>query len=204
LLSRDYATKSALKLVGDRYHLTERQRLAVSRAACTEVQKERREAHCLPVNNIRAEQVVVDGFNLIITIEAALGGGALFTCRDNCIRDLSSVHGSYRSVLETEKALLLTGTALENLEPASVRWFLDRPISNSGRLAQRIKGLAASHGWPWSVEVVFNPDRALVEAAGIVVSSDSLILDGVKRWVNFNHHLVRNFITDAWMVDLRT
>jgi hypothetical protein len=197
--------KSALKLVGDQYNLTERQRLAISRAACTDAQKERRNAHCLPVHNIQGREVVIDGFNLIITIEAALGGGALFICRDSCIRDLSSVHGSYRSVMETERAFLLTGEALDKFQPASVQWFLDRPISNSGRLAQRIKGLAASHGWPWSVEVVFNPDRALLEAAGgIVVSSDSLILDSAEGWINFNEHLVRNFIADAWMVDLRT
>lgn len=204
LLSHDYATKSALKLVGDQYNLTERQRLAISRAACTDAQKERRNHHCLPTHNIKDEPLIIDGFNLIITIEAALGGGALFICRDDCIRDLSSVHGSYRSVMETERALLLIGAALENLKPASVQWFLDRPISNSGRLAQRIKDVASVHGWPWSVEVIFNPDRALMDAAGIVVSSDSLILDSVERWVNFNEHLVKHFITDSWIVDLRT
>src|SRR5205807_3063533 len=36
LLTRDYAMKGALKLVGDKFALTERQRLAVSRAGCSD------------------------------------------------------------------------------------------------------------------------------------------------------------------------
>ena len=36
LLTRGYAEKGALKLVGDRFSLTERQRLAVMRSACSD------------------------------------------------------------------------------------------------------------------------------------------------------------------------
>lgn len=203
LLSHGYSTKSALKLVGDQYALTERQRTAVSRAACTDAQKQRRCAHCVPALDIRNEHLIIDGFNLIITIEAALGGGALFVCRDNCMRDLSSVHGSYRSVAETERALILIGEAFAHLQPQRARWFLDRPVSNSGRLAQKIKDLATTIGWAWSVEVVFNPDRAITGSDGIVVTSDSLILDGAEKWMNLNEYLVRNYLKDSWIVDLK-
>src|SRR3712207_7730451 len=47
--------------------------------------------------------------------------------------------------------------SLAALGPASVLWLLDRPVSNSGRLAQRVRELAAARGWPWQVEAVFNP-----------------------------------------------
>lgn len=36
LLSRGYALDSSLKLVGDRFNLTQRQRMAVRRSACTD------------------------------------------------------------------------------------------------------------------------------------------------------------------------
>jgi hypothetical protein len=36
LLSREYAEASSLKLVGDRYRLVERQRIAVRRSACSD------------------------------------------------------------------------------------------------------------------------------------------------------------------------
>lgn len=203
LLGRGYAVKSALKLVGDQFNLTERQRLAVSRAACTDAQKEARRERCLHVNNIRNEELLVDGFNLIITIEAALGGGVLLLSRDACVRDMSSVHGSYRSVIETDKAIQLIGRALVDFGPRAVRWFLDRPISNSGRLAQKIKDLAIEKGWPWTVEVVFNPDADILAASGIAVTSDSLILDRAERWVNLNRYLVETYLADSWVIDLR-
>ena len=42
LLERGYAIVSAVKLVGDRWSLTERQRLAVRRAACSDTARARR------------------------------------------------------------------------------------------------------------------------------------------------------------------
>ena len=42
LLSRGYAPASSLKLVGDRFNLVQRQRLAVMRAACSDHQLEGR------------------------------------------------------------------------------------------------------------------------------------------------------------------
>src|SRR5437879_4448811 len=117
LLTRGYTMKAALKLVGDRHALTDRQRLAISRAACSEQSKERRAAMNLPAEAVAGEELIIDGFNLIITMEAALSGGVLIHCRDGCIRDLSSVHGSYRSVNETNQAISLIGAALEELRP---------------------------------------------------------------------------------------
>jgi hypothetical protein len=202
LLNHGYAMKASLKLVGDQYQLTERQRLAVSRAACTDRQLERRAIRRLPIEKVEGENLLIDGFNLIITIEAALGGGVLLHCRDGCIRDLSSVHGSYRSVLETERAINLIGEALTVLRPASVLWLLDRPISNSGRLAQRIKDMANMKGWSWNIEVIFNPDAVLSSSNGIVVTSDSGILDEPVRWLDLNGYLISNFLLDCWIVEL--
>jgi hypothetical protein len=202
LLSRGYQSKSALKLVGDRHALRERQRLAVGRAACPDASLARRAAARVGEQELKGAALVVDGFNLVITVEAALGGGPLFRGRDAAVRDLSSVHGSYRSVDETEAAILLVGEGLSALGPASARWLLDRPVSNSGRLARRIRELAAGHGWPWEVEVAFNPDREIVNSGRVAVTSDSNILDGAARWFNFNEYLIANYLPRAWVIDL--
>src|SRR5438309_10764505 len=203
LLSRDYSIKGALKLVGDRHALTERQRLAVSRAACSDQSQEQRStATKLPVEAVAGKEIIVDGFNLIITIEAALSGGLLIHCRDGCIRDLSSVHGSYRSVSETDQAIDLIGTALEDLRPKSVAWLLDRPISNSGRLAKRIRDLATENGWNWTVAVVFNPDAEIITSGRIVISSDSHVLGKTDHWINLNRYLLDERLKKFWLIDL--
>ena len=202
LLSRGYQPKSALKLVGDRHSLRERQRLAVARAACPEESCARRRARRVGAAEVAGEGLIVDGFNLIILLEAALSGGVLVEGRDGCVRDLSSVHGSYRAVEETERAILLAGEALAALGPASVLWLLDSPVSNSGRLAARVRALAAGRGWPWEVRVEFNPDREIVSSDRIAVTSDSNVLDGVSRWLNLGRLIVEQRVRSPWLVDL--
>jgi hypothetical protein len=203
LLSRGYAAAASLKLVGDHFALKERQRLAVARAACSDRQRESRGRTRLTLESVRGQDLLIDGFNIIVTTEAALSGGVLIRCRDGCVRDMSSVHGSYRSVAETEGAIRLIGETLSGSKPTSVVWLLDRPVSNSGRLAQRIREMAAEHDWPWRVEVVMNPDKVLRSSDQIAVTSDSNILDGVSRWINLGEMLVTQRLTEAWIVDLR-
>ena len=214
LLSRGYAAKASLKLVGDRYRLRERQRLAISRAACSDRQVIIRNSSRIPIDEIKSRDLQLDGFNLIITAEAALSGGVLIVCRDGCIRDLSSVHGSYRAVAETEKAIELISLALLKYGPASGTWLLDKPVSNSGRLAQRIREISAQHGWPWQVEVVMDPDKLLRTSDAVAVTSDSNILDQAACWINLNRLLIDEFVPNAcpnvcpnecpnlWMIDL--
>jgi hypothetical protein len=205
LLSRGYAAAASLKLVGDHFALKERQRLAVARAACSDGQRESRKRNCLPLESARGQNLLIDGFNIIVTTEAALSGGVLIRCRDGCVRDMSSVHGSYRSVAETEEAIRLISETLLDANPASALWLLDQPVSNSGRLAQRIREMAVENSWPWRVEVVMDPDKVLRSSAQIVVTADSNILDGdgVKGWINLGETLITQRVSGAWVVDLR-
>jgi hypothetical protein len=201
LLSRRYAMTSSLKLVGDRYTLKERQRIALSRAACSDQARIRRASSALPWECLAGEDIAIDGFNLLITLEAALGGGLIMRCQDGCFRDLASMHGSYKAVQETDAALDMLGTALESAGVRSALWLLDSPVSNSGRVAQALRAIALERGWNWKVELVFNPDAILRACDKIVVTSDSVILDDAARWVNVAGHLIRSHIPGAWLVD---
>jgi hypothetical protein len=202
LLTREYTIKAAVKLVGDRHALTDRQRLAVSRAACSDQSLQRRAATQTGFAELRGAELVIDGFNLIITLEAALSRGVLLRCRDGCIRDLSSVHGSYRSVAETGMAIRLIGESLAAVKPKCVGWLLDRPVSNSGRLAKLVRDLAVENDWPWTVATAFNPDREIISSGRTVISSDGPLLDQVERWTNFSRDLIEKDLDGAWLVDL--
>lgn len=205
LLGHGYARPSALKLVGDRYALTERQRLAVGRAACGDESRIRRRSHQLEPAQMQGREVWVDGFNLLVTLEAFFGGGVLLLCRDGCMRDMSSVHGSYHAVAETDKAIFMAAARLQELQVTSVHWLLDSPVSNSGRLAQRLRDLAAEHGWPWTVETVFNPDTVLLGVTDkVVISSDALIIEGAAAWYNLAADVILNTSDPSrWLMDLR-
>ena len=55
LLTKGYAGKSSLKLVGDRFSLTQRQRLAIMRSACSDGQLASRSRRCLRLKDIASE-----------------------------------------------------------------------------------------------------------------------------------------------------
>jgi hypothetical protein len=163
LLSRGYARESSLKLVGDRYGLVARQRVAVARCACSDAQAARREAHRVGSEVLRGRTVLLDGYNVLTTIEAALAGGVVLAARDGAYRDMASMHGSYRKVAETRPALQLLGQVLAQLGVGDCVWYLDRPVSNSGRLKAIIDELAGEEGWLWRVELVADPDSVLMD-----------------------------------------
>ncbi len=202
LLTKGYAEKSALKLVGDKFSLTERQRLAVMRSACSDEQLVSRNKRCVAPENLKNESIAIDGYNLLITIEAAMSGGVIFKGRDGCFRDLASVHGTYRKVTETIPALELIGQFLREAGVDKALWLLDSPVSNSGRLKTLIGELARKNKWDWEIELLLSPDTELKKIDAIVASSDSVILDTCQRWTNLGTEIVKTRMPNAWVVSL--
>jgi len=184
LLSRGYAEPSAIKIVGDRYALDKRQRMAVVRSSCTDAAREVRQSKQLSPDRIAGKPLWIDGFNVLTTLEVALSGGVVLAGRDACYRDIAGMHGTYRKVEETRPAILHAGECIARLRPAETAWFLDSPVGNSGRLKLQLLDIAAERGWNWSVNVVPNPDAVLIEAEAVVATADSIILDRCQRWFN--------------------
>jgi hypothetical protein len=199
LLSHGYAETSSLKLVGDRYRLAERQRVAVLRSACSEDSLASRRSRELDVGSIRGRPLWIDGFNLILTLESALGGGVVLVGRDGCCRDLASVHGTYRRVEETRPALELAARLLEEWCVGPCTWLLDAPVSNSGRLAAMIRETITT----WSAQVVPDPDAVLAVGDAIAVTADAAILDRCREWVSLARFLIERGVPGAFIVDLR-
>lgn len=202
LLTKGYAEKSALKLVGDRFSLTERQRMAIMRSACSDQQLLSRGQRCVKLKKLAGERLAIDGYNLLITIEAAMSSAVLFKGRDGCIRDLASIHGTYRKVTETIPAVELIGGFLEDSGIARALWLLDSPVSNSGRLKKLIGELALENNWDWEIELLTSPDAELIKSDVVVVSSDSVVLDNCKRWVNLATEIIKEKLASVRVIDL--
>jgi len=203
LLERGYSSTSALELVGNHYELTRRQRLAVSRCAATTAQVSSRLQSRMSPEQLRGQNLWVDGFNVLMAIEVALSGGVLLLGCDGCYRDVAGVHGRYRRVTETLPALELIGRTLAECGVRECRWYLDSPVSNSGRLKTILRQIAGRNGWNWEVELVFSPDKILAESKEIVATADSAILDRCQRWVNLAGLVLQRQPTPARVVELR-
>lgn len=190
LLTLGYPDHASLKLVGDRFRLNKRQRKAVMRSGCANQSVWERQKKECALSDLNGSAVVMDAYNVLITTESLLSDGIILDCRDGCFRDLASLHGTYRKVEETIPAIQLIGQALETLGVQQVRWYLDSPISNSGRLKGLILEEAQQQGWNWEAELVANPDKDLVISPEIVISSDSWVIDQSRRWFNLMAYLI--------------
>jgi len=191
LLTRGFTEKSALKLVGDRHELRERQRTAVKRCSCTDQQAVTRQEKQIPVDQLHGVHIEIDGFNLLTTIEASLASGVLIIGRDGVLRDMASMHGSYRKVAETLHAIDDISEAFQAWDIASVKWYFDKHVSNSGRIKTILEEYDRAWNQNWTVELVPDPDPVLAESREIIATADSEILDHTQRWVNAAYEIVK-------------
>lgn len=202
LLNRGYAQNSSLKLVGDRFRLSRRQRIAISRSICSDAACRERERRRLTAADMEAQILLIDGFNLVVTLEVALAGGVVLWSRDGCYRDLSSMHGSYRRTFATAEAVQLVGQVSTQLRLARCIWYFDQPVSNSGRLATLTNQIADQHGWSWQALTVRDPDQVLAHAQHPIATADSGVLDRSAMWFNLARYVIDHSIPNTWLIHL--
>ena len=205
LRTRGYAEPSAIKLVGDRYQLRQRQRVAVGRSACSDASKAGRAARQVDPADMSGKPLMIDGLNVITTIEVALACGVLLIGRDRCMRDMASFHGSYRLVHETERAVEILVGVVDSMQPSQAVLHIDRPVSNSGRLAQTVRKAAAARGSLLEAVTSDCVDESLKKSSAVVATADSAILDACDAWVNLAHITVERLgaeVEPKWLLDL--
>ena len=202
LLTRGFPVEGSAELVGNRHALLARQRDALQRCAASEQACASRAARRFEPAQLFGRELWVDGYNVLLTVEAALGGGVILGACDGVYRDLSAMSRHYRRVAETRAAVEHIGDFLAALAPVRVRWLFDAPISNSGRLARLLRELAADRDWPWEVELADNPDRLLRTTPAVVATADSAVLDRCGPWLNLARLVVDAAARDAWLIDL--
>lgn len=205
LRSRGYAETSAVKLVGDRYQLRQRQRVAIRRCACSDTAVARRSSSRLWPNDLAGKPLEIDGLNVITTIEVFLSSGVLLLGRDGCMRDMASFHGSYRLVHETGPAVDMLIDVVGALGAAGATAYIDRPVSNSGRLAETIRRAAATKGVDLEAITADRVDDVLASSKFVVATSDSAILDACSAWLNLARLVVERHAdghAPMWLLDL--
>ncbi len=176
--------------------------MAVSRCACSRDAAQHRQEHQLAAAEVRGRELWLDGYNVLTILESALAGGVVLLGRDGCCRDLAGIHRRYRKVAETAPALRLIGETVAAWGVTGCRWWLDQPVSNSGRLKTFIHEVAAGAGWNMQVELVFNPDKVLWESDQVIATSDGVVLDRCQHWVNLVREIIRTRLPQAWLLDL--
>lgn len=200
LLNRGYGVSQSVTFVGNRFGLSARQRTALARATSPEDELRSRKSRELK-SGLDGKTLTIDGFNLIITLEAALSDTTVLYCMDGTLRDLCGLRGTYRLIDKTDTALRLIADELKALHIGSAVFVLDSPVSNSGRLKQRILEIMAGRSFKAEATLADHADE-FVSGGEFVVTSDSIILNRCGLWINLARLILTDSLPEFAPVDL--
>ncbi len=178
LLDRGYSWKAALDVISSRYALSRRDRLLLYRCVHTSSYAYSvRRKHYPP----KSRRLIVDGFNVLATIYAAMSGEPLYLCDDGVVRDLMGLHARVGLVKKREPILFFL-KLLRLVSPLSVLVILDSKISHSGDLAAFLRE-TVSGDIELEVIVSKSADREIMEKSrdSVVASSDAVVLERVGK-----------------------
>jgi hypothetical protein len=195
LMNRGYSAESAITFTSNHYLLTSRQRMAIFRSILSDDNKIARKEKEIQAPG---SEVLIDGLNIIITLETALSNSLVLRGDDGVLRDVAGLHGTYRIIDKTEKAIELILQTLSNLDVKRAYFILDKPVSNSGSLKQLILAISKNFNIDVEVELNMNPDQIFVGKDN-VISSDGPVLQRSSNWFNLNSMIVRDMIPDTWI-----
>lgn len=201
LLDRGYRMESVMGFIGNHYQFSMRQRNALQRATSSTAQRADRRTKSLSPEALRAGHIEIDAFNLLITLETALSGSPVLACDDGVYRDLAGLRGTYSLIDQTNIALELILKALSGLYVPQAIFYLDAPVSNSGRLKKRILDEAAAWNYPVEVHLVPNADNIL-SGHEKIITGDSVLLDSCKSWFNLTGMILGREIPNPWILPL--
>ncbi|WP_066893400.1 DUF434 domain-containing protein [Clostridium nigeriense] len=199
LLNKGYKIKGASTFIGNHYLLSERQRLALVRGISKYDSILRRKSKEI-IEPSDIEEVHIDGFNTIITLEVALSNSLILKSMDGTIRDLAGLRGTYSVIDKTEVAIKLIGEFLLENKILKAIFYLDKPVSNSGKLKMKILEILESLDLQIEVKNLENVD-SILKTKGNVISSDAIILDNCVSWINLNKYIIEEKISNNNCVD---
>ncbi len=202
LLDRGYPRNASLHLVGNQYNLDRDCRHLLRRGVFPHAVARERGAKQVSVKDLKGKGLAIDGHNCLITLESALKGKTILLADDAFIRDISGVSGGYKETKETQEALGLIMDLLAEAGPRETRFLLDAPISGSGELAARIRGLMTERGIQGDASAVRVPERIMAGYEGICASSDTAVIDQAAQVFDLAGHLIQERLKTP-SIDLR-
>jgi hypothetical protein len=185
LLERGFPRTGALEYVGNHYLLGEMERNYLNRTVFPRAKIESRKDKLILLADIEGKDVLLDGYNVLITVETMLQGvdELVVNCDDGVIRDVKAVFGKYKKNENTEPALNSIISLLKIFKPKNVLFFFDSPVSLSGELARATREILDSQGVPGNAQTSENVDKTLIDLSyklgGVVATSDGIIMDKV-------------------------
>lgn len=184
LLSRGYNRESSLKFVSDKYQLLKTEKMMLYRGVYDHEKAENHKAKLIEFEKVKDKEIVIDGYNVIITLESGLKGKTLIECDDGFIRDVSAIHGKHRITEFTLKAIELIAEKLKEIKPKNAIFVLDSQVSKSGELASLIRKKLIEFEINGTAYTAKKADVFSLSFKSIIASSDAVIIEKAYKIVD--------------------
>jgi hypothetical protein len=203
LLNRRYRKSTAVGVVANKYRLGSRERHLLVRAVFSEEEAEDHKRKRVPITEIKGKDVVIDGYNVLITVESALKKKTLFLSDDGFVRDTSATFGKHRITKTTPLAIERILKVLRENLPRKALFIFDSQVSFSGELCSLIREKMAEFGIEGDAKTSERADYEIITRKGIVCSSDRAIIEKVEKVVDLPRHLKPKLETLPSCKDIR-
>jgi hypothetical protein len=176
LLDRGYPQKGSLKMVGDKFMLTGPMRQVLYRGISP---TEKASVRMCKINSIRnGDQVGVDTFNVLFTVNNYLMGKVLFISNDGLLRDAGEMRGRITRKPIFARSVELLLEILKEWPGATFNLYLDEPVPYSGMLSGDLTREMTRMGIKGVARTEKSPDHILKhEQSDAICTSDSAIID---------------------------
>lgn len=177
LIDRNYPERGTLKIIGDRYRLSGDQRTVLYRGISSAEKSVYRKEKVVYLNRT-VDKLIVDGYNVLLTIMNYRLGRTMFISTDGILRDAGSLRGRIRQEdILAECAGLLMGY-IAGIKPVRVEFFLDSPVSHSESHASLIRAALKNYRLDGDCHVVRSADHELKSfKEGVIATSDTVIIE---------------------------
>ena len=201
LLDRGYPRSTSLQLVGNRYNLDRLHREVLHRGIFAHEEAKQRRQRLVEPEGLVDDELLVDGHNVLITTESGLAGRLLIAANDGLIRDVAGISHRYRISSLTHEAIDNIFRVLHKHPPGKTLFFLDAPIRQSGELASMLRSTLMRWNLTGDAQALKVPEKQLIGGKGIVASSDSAILDGVKQAFDLAAAVIMSLPQEVHLID---
>jgi hypothetical protein len=192
LLNRRYDKARAIKFVGNKYQLDKSERHILYRALYSDDEINAIKKKLVPFEQISGKHVVIDGYNVLITVESILHDKTIIDCDDGILRDVSGVFGSHVITPVTYNSINLILSQIAEYPPKLLQFFFDSQVSRSGELSKIIREKMNKFQLNGDAETVKQVDTTLKKLnCDIVATSDTIIIAQASAVVDIPQRILK-------------
>lgn len=187
ILRWGYPKFATIRFVAEHSQLTVEERHILTRVIMPPDKVVTRIRKKIACNDISNRDLLLDGYNVLLSVDSLMKKEPMWFCDDGYIRDTRYYFSKTSQAEDIEKALDSILEFLSEKSPKSITFLLDSQISRSGELAGFIRHKLEEYGIPGKAHTSRTADFDLKtegrnpEKNLIVATSDGIVIDSVLQ-----------------------